>query len=111
MATRKLEYISQKQKDIVTGYIRQSQSLFPPENSYFNIVDLIKYLILAFYAVSFESNILNDEEQDAFLSFLSANKKPIADHLWKLIYQSSKDGFSKANFVEKGLHFALSVLR
>ena len=41
--------ISQKHKDIVSGYIKQVQSLFPSENSFFNIIIPIQYIIFLYY--------------------------------------------------------------
>ena len=61
MATRKVENIRQKDK--------------------------VQYLILVYYSISFETKILNDKEQQEFISFLSKNGKDIADHPWKFLYR------------------------
>ena len=68
--------ISQKSWDIVFGYVGIVQSLFPTANCYFNIVDLIKHLILLYYDV-FESNIVNEEEIEKLKNLLRLHNKEL----------------------------------
>lgn len=109
MATTKSKKIRQKDKDIVSGYLKQVQLLFPPQNAYYNIVDLISNLILIYYSITFETEILNDKLQEEFISFLSANNKIIAEYSWELLYKSVKNGLDRKNFVEK-VHQRQNVL-
>ena len=102
--------ISQKYKDIVNGFIKKVQSSLPSDNTYFNVVDAIKHLILLYYFSLFESDILFGQEQDKFLSLLQENNKIIAKHPWKLLYQSNKDGeINKGKFV-KIVHGKMNIL-
>ena len=64
---KNVQRMIQHQKNIASGYIKEAQSWFPADNPFFHIVDLIKHLILLFYCHAFESNILNDDEQDTFI--------------------------------------------
>ena len=98
---KKVSTISQRHKDIVFGYINQVQSVFPDENSYFNIVSLIQHLILLYYYMTFESTILTDIEQEEFLDLLKKNNKPIIDYPWKLLYKATRDGLEQKVFVDK----------
>lgn len=45
----KPEWIQSRHKDTVFGYIKRAQLLLPNDNIYYNIVDLIKYLIMSYY--------------------------------------------------------------
>eukprot|EP01084_Bolivina_argentea_P023125 43084_1 len=48
---KQLKYITPRNKDIVNGYIKNIQILFPwEENSYFTIPPLINYLCLLYYS-------------------------------------------------------------
>ena len=109
MEFAKMKMISQKYKDIISGYVKRAQSELPTDNVYFNIVEIIQNLILLYYASVFESAFLNQVEHDKFLSLLSDNNKSIVNYPWKLLYQSSKDGLTKATFTEK-VHHKRNVL-
>ena len=94
---RKVAKIGQKYKDIVFGYIHRIQLLFPDDNNYFNIVDLIKFLCLLYYHDSiFESEILTEIEQSDFFELLSQNEKHFQHYEWKLIYKGKRDGLNAA---------------
>ena len=102
MASAKLQNIRQKDKDIVSGFAKQAQLLFPDENAYYNIVELIQILIVVYYSATFDTEILNDDtEQEKFTSFLSENKKITPDSSFKLLYRSLRDGLNKKSFVER----------
>ena len=53
--------------DIVFGYVHRAQQLFPKNNVYYHLVDLIKHLCLLYYHSSFTSSILSEKECDEFL--------------------------------------------
>ena len=89
--------IDQKYVDIVFGYVRSIQSLFPvDDNPYYVIAQLIKHLCLLYYHNAINSSILSSQEESDFLALLK--KKKSLDHLsdfsWKLLYRKSDDGFS-----------------
>lgn len=48
----KLKSIEQKSKDIVSGYIRQSQFVFKTDNPYYIIPPLVHYLCIGYYHIS-----------------------------------------------------------
>ena len=85
------------------GYLRSAASLLPKDNTYYNIVDLIKHIILLYFYSLFESNILSDEDQQKFLKLLKDNNKSMANYNyeWKLILDSTKDEICKQTFVDK----------
>ena len=97
---KKVNRIGQKSKDIVFGYVRKIQLSFPSDNTYFNIVDLVIHLILLYFYHVFNSELLTEEEQDNFLSFLAANDKIIVEYPWKLIYKACKNELSHKTFSE-----------
>ena len=98
---KKVRVIPQKHKDIVNGYIRKVQSPLSQDNSYFNIVDLIKHIILLYYHCLFKSNILDMDDQHQFINLLMDNNKTITNHSWELIYDSTKDGLDVNGFANK----------
>ena len=89
---KKVSKISQRYRDIVNGYIKEVQQLFPTANAYYNIVDLIQHCILLYFYQQFESKILTDDEQEIFRNLFIDNDKAIIDESWKLIYRRSKNG-------------------
>lgn len=101
MDLRFVEKIDQLNKDIVFGFIRESQLLFPSDNPYFNIVNLIKHICLLYYFRTFDSKILSESEQWEFLDLLSRQNKDLGVK-FNLIYRLSRDGqFKKDEFREK----------
>ena len=101
MDPNKVNEIPQKYKDTVYGFIKTAQSLFPADNPYFNIVDLIMHIILLYYYHIFDSNILNDTEKETLLRLFKTNGKSIVNHPWTLIMDSKKDGLKYETFREK----------
>ena len=75
MELRKVNKISQRYKNIVFGYTRKIQSVFPRDNPYFIIVDLVQHLILLYYYPAFQSEILTDDEQEIFRNLFIENSK------------------------------------
>ena len=99
MDLRRVNKIPQRYKDIIYGSIKEIQRLLPANNSYFNIVDSIKYIILLYFYPALESKILTEDDKDKLFALLKANDKTIMNHPWKLIYDSSQDDFK--SFVKK----------
>ena len=101
MDLKRVGKIRQKYKDIIKGYVRKVQSMFTEDKAYYNIVDLIKHIILLYYYRTFESKILTDDEQEEFMDFLTRNSKRIVDYSWKLIFDSREDSLEVNKFVDK----------
>ena len=101
---KQVKSISQREKDIVYGYLKQIQSLLPSEsNSYYTIVQLIQDLILLYSRISIDTKILTDAEQVKLLEMvynhLDNNKYPRNE--WKLLFRGSRDGYHRNNFYSK----------
>ena len=86
---------------MVTGFIKDAQTLFPSDNPYYNIVELIQHLIMLYFDQMFESKSLNDDEKDKLLQLLHADDKYIANCSWELIYESQKDALTMDIFIDK----------
>ena len=101
---QKVHKISQRDKDIVYGYIKQIQTIFPwKENSYYIIAQLIQDLCLLFFHTLIDTKILTDNETDLFFDLLIKNNKTdILNFDWTLIYRKSRDGRLKdESFIKK----------
>ena len=72
---KKVAKIRQKDKDIVAGYIKEIQCLFPTDNPYYIIATLIKHLCLLYFHYAIPSKLLTDEEQNIFMKLLRDNNK------------------------------------
>lgn len=93
---KKAENIRQKDKDIVYGFIRRVQDLFPKDNSYYIVSDLINHLCLLYFHHVIESELLTDDEQTIFMKLLRDNDKLGFDEKeWKLIYRASENGLNE----------------
>lgn len=97
---KRIQTISQREKDIVYGYIKKVQSLFSSkENSYYIIAQLIQELCLLFYQSFIDTKILTKNEIDSLLNLLRENNKFVGNQ-WILIYRKSTDGrYSDEKFV------------
>eukprot|EP01084_Bolivina_argentea_P019542 36318_1 len=98
---RKADRIGARYKKIVFGYIREAQTLFSSNNTFFNIVDLIKYICLLYYYNPVESSILTDEEIYDFLQLLQKNNKGLHNYEWKLIYKATETDITKKKCIEQ----------
>ena len=68
---KKAKKVPQTQKDIVYGYIRNLQSIFPFEQKpYFTIVQLIQDLILLYFHALIETEILTEDEQSTLIDMV-----------------------------------------
>ena len=96
MDLKRVASIDQKYIDIVFGFINHAQLLFPTNNPYYTIADLIKHLCLLYFYNNINSTILTNEEESQFLFLLK--KQGSLDHLdnysWNLLYRKTDDGFS-----------------
>ena len=96
---KQVKRISQREKDIVYGYIKQIQSIFPYNiNPYYIIVQLIQDLCLLYYRVLIDTQILTNEEKMTLLQMIP-NKSFTKE--WKLLYRRSRDGASRDDFYKK----------
>eukprot|EP01083_Nonionella_stella_P281129 956552_1 len=74
----------------VYGYIRRCQSLLPSMDVYYNIPQLVYYIILSFHgACALDSSILTKPETSTLLSLLQESGKGLSDKRWSLLYRGS----------------------
>ena len=101
MDLKKVARIPQKYRDLVKGYTRKAQTLFPDDSSYYNIVDLIIHLILLYFYHFIESQLLSEDEKDKLLDLLIQNdKSSFVDSSWKLIFSSYDYGTDMTRFAD-----------
>ena len=88
--------------DIVFGYIRRCQTIFPSNKAYYQIPKSIQYSILIFYYLAIQSKILTDDETDRLLSlFEQQNKYKESNHYsYNLLYASYRDEIGEDIFKE-----------
>ena len=99
---KKVKNFRQRDKDIVYGFIKEIQSVFPKDNSYYNIHDLIKHLCLLYFHHIIDSKLLTDIEQETLMKlFRDHNKDDFDQFHWQLIYRASRDGSTEKNAKEK----------
>ena len=80
--------IQQKDKDIVYEYMRMMQEMFPSDNAYFTIVQLIQHLcLLCFWAV-IDSKILTDDEAIQLFEMVSKHRE--CQSSWELLYREQE---------------------
>ena len=97
--------VSQKQKDIVYGYMRRTQSMFPSDNTYYTIVQLVQDLCLLYFRTIIDTKILTEEEQFKLLEMV--DKQSNNEHNcyeWKLLFRASRDGYGKTEFYKHCNH-------
>lgn len=101
MDLKKVSRIPQNYKDIISGYVKEMQNIFPDDNSYYNISGLIVHVILLYYYTFIESNLFTNDEIDELFNLLLSNKKDIANDSWSLIFESTKYGIARRKFVNE----------
>ena len=92
MDSKRVNRIPQRYKTIVNGYVK---------DTYYNIADLIKHMILLYFVNTMESKILSNDEHDQFRNLLIENQKFIVDNECKLIYRQSEEIVNGAHFRQK----------
>eukprot|EP01083_Nonionella_stella_P178459 630446_1 len=97
----------------VYGYIRGCQSLLPSIDPYYNIPQLVHYIVLSFHGARLDSSILSKSETHTLLSLLQQPGKGLSDKRWRLLYRGSRDGFAANVFHNKcdGKANTLSIIR
>ena len=99
----KVKAIPDKWRYCVFGYVRKAQALWNTDNPYYQIPEIIQFIILLFYYHRIESVILNESECDELLSlFENEGKfKNLGHFTYNLIWRMSKDGLDEKEFKEK----------
>ena len=98
---KQVKQSNQRDKDIVYGYMKQIQCLFPGDNPYFTIVQLIQDLCLLYYRVVIDTKILTDDETQKLLEMVNDHTNNIYKGCWKLLFRASRDGFKRYDFYLK----------
>ena len=95
--------ISQRDKDIVYGYMREMQSFFPDKNAYFIINRLIQDLTLLYFRVKLDTEILTAEEEIKLMQMVNDHLKSKYNDgiIWKLLFRGTRDGFKRDDFYKK----------
>eukprot|EP01084_Bolivina_argentea_P079141 143610_1 len=71
---KKYQMINIQSKDLVNGYIRNIQSLFPSDISYYNIPLTVNYISTLYYVIIFEQLITEYETFEQLLQVVNDNK-------------------------------------
>eukprot|EP01083_Nonionella_stella_P096952 272549_1 len=99
----------------VCGYIKGCQSLLPSIDAYYNIPQLVYYIILSFHgAFTLQSSILSHTEVHTLGTLLLQSGKGLNKRcIWNLLYRGSRDGFRANVFHNKcdGKAKTLSIIR
>eukprot|EP01083_Nonionella_stella_P096954 272552_1 len=107
--------IDSKTECSVYGYIRGCQSLLPSIDAYYNIPQLVYYIILSFHgAFTLQSSILSHTEVHTLGTLLLQSGKGLNKRcIWNLLYRGSRDGFRANVFHNKcdGKAKTLSIIR
>ena len=98
---KQVKRINQRNKDIVYGYIKQFQQLFPEDNPYYTIVQLIQDICLLYFTILIESKILTDEEKIKLMEMVNNHTNNKFNGEWKLLFRGSRDGYKRQDFYKK----------
>ena len=98
---RRVKHIAQKDKDIVYGYMKRMQSMFPDDMSYYTIGQLIQDLCLLYFHIALESKILTYEEGMKLMEMVNNHRNIQCYNEWKLLFRGSRDGLRRKDFFDK----------
>ena len=98
---KRVRKIPQKYKDIVHGYIKRVQVIFPEDNPYFTIVELIQDLCLLYFCHMIDSKILTNDEHIKLYDMVNTQLKNKFKGEWMLLFRATRDGFARKNFYDK----------
>ena len=98
---KKVKLIRKKDKDIVYGYIKRMQLMFPDDNPFFIIVQLIQDIVLLYFHAVIDSKILSDNEQTTLYEMVNNHTNNEFTDDWKLLYRGTRDGYKRNEFYKK----------
>ena len=98
---QKVKKIPQRYKDIVYGWIKDIQSIFPCDNPYFTIVQLVQDLCLLYFSAIIDTQILTDNEQMILYDMVNKQLNNKYHSEWVLLFRASRDGFKRDEFYSK----------
>ena len=103
LSLEKVKCIGTKWKYCVLGYVRDAQTLWNTDNPYYQIPELIQFIILLFFYNPIQSKILNDAQCDQLLSLFDKEDKfkNLGAFSYDLLWRVSKDGSDETKFKEK----------
>ena len=81
--------------------MKQIQFLFPSDDPYFIINQLIQNLCLLYFAHLIDTQILTDDEQTKLFELVNKQLDNESNIEWKLLYRASRDGFGREDFYSK----------
>ena len=105
---------SQRDKDIVYGFMKQMQSMFTEiDNPYYTIVQLIQDLCLLYFHQTIDTNILTDDEQHKLIEMVNHHTNNKYDGEWRLLFRSTRDGLKRDDFYSKcdGINNSICVIQ
>ena len=102
---KRVKRSSQRDKDVVYGYMKRIQSIFPEDNPYFIIHQLIQDICLSYFHF-IDTKILTHNEQSNLVKLindnnLKGNNGMLLNNEWKLLFRASRDGMNRNAFFEK----------
>ena len=97
---KRVKKISQKYKDITYGYLRRMQKMFPNDNPYFTIDQLIQDLCLLYFTKSIVTKILTHDEQIKLYEMVDDHTNHKFDD-WELLFRGTRDGYKPEDFHKK----------
>ena len=98
---RNVKSIRQRDKDIVYGYMKRIQLIFPMNNPYYTINQLIQDLCLLYFHAIIDTNILSQSEQIKLIEMVSIQTQYKFHDNWKLLFRASKHGFKRKDFYKQ----------
>ena len=98
---RLVKTIGQREKDTVYGYIKPIQAMFPLDNPYFTIDQLIQDLCLLYYRTVIDTKILTNTEQTALIDMINTHTQNKYNSHWELLFRGSTDGLKRNDFYKK----------
>ena len=88
---KRINKIPQTHQDVVNTFIKDAQTMLSEDDAHYNIIDAIYHIILLYYSMTIESNILTMDEQEIFRNLWIENNKPFINNGWDLIYRHSDE--------------------
>ena len=93
--------VNRRDKNIVYGFMRDIQLIFPENNTYYTLNQLIQDLCLLYFHTIIDSKILTEDEIGKLLDMIDKKYPNKIEHHWKLLFRGSRHGFNKNDFYQR----------